>query len=477
MRTASPCRLNAAFLDDQAVLHLLDGLVRGGERAFVVGGAVRNALLGLPATDVDIATTATPDVVTRLFEAEGLQVVPTGIDHGTVTVVVDGVPHEITTFRRDVATDGRRAAVAFSTDIREDAERRDFTVNALYCDRAGRVLDPTGEGLDDLENRRLRFVGLADTRIREDALRILRYFRFRATLGIGGDGWSRDDRTMQVLRDRVELVDGLSRERIGAEMRKLLAAPVVLPVLQEMEDIGLLGRILPGPAPLDLLARLESSRDPRGGLPGLFLRLAILSPEDPARDLRLSRKDCERLRATSWGASIQGAGEAGYRLGKDIGGDALMLCAARGGPAFTAERLAELETGAAAVFPVRAADLPPRLKGRAIGEALARLERDWIGSGFQATRASLLGLEPDVLLFTTETGARVIVPVEEDPRDLGLTDAQRLRIEAGERLEDVLQEHYSARGWISHGRMSAEAAMRFPGGPCNAEDPQQIFAF
>ncbi|MFN3525608.1 MAG: CCA tRNA nucleotidyltransferase, partial [Paracoccus sp. (in: a-proteobacteria)] len=211
--------LPSAILSDPALTRVLRALTADGARVWLVGGAVRNALLDEPVDDVDLATDATPDRVIRLAGAAGLRAVPTGIDHGTVTLVAGGQGFEVTTLRRDVATDGRHATVAFSTDLAEDAARRDFTINALYADPQGRVIDPMS-GLSDLAARRLRFVGDAGARIREDYLRILRFFRFLARYGREADP--------QAVAACAALKDGLSRiarERIGAEMKKLLAAP------------------------------------------------------------------------------------------------------------------------------------------------------------------------------------------------------------------------------------------------------------
>ena len=177
---------------DGNVQRVLALLAEGGFEGRVVGGAVRNALLGAPVKDVDIATTALPEDVIRLAEAAGLGAVPTGVAHGTVTVIADRQPIEVTTLRRDVETFGRQARVVFTTDWREDAERRDFTINALYCDATGTVHDPLG-GYDDLKARRVRFIGEARERIREDYLRILRFFRFTAEYAAGesdSEGWA-----------------------------------------------------------------------------------------------------------------------------------------------------------------------------------------------------------------------------------------------------------------------------------------------
>lgn len=200
---------------------VFDALARAGHEARAVGGSVRNALLGLPVNDVDIATPATPEAVTAAARAAGLAAHPTGIDHGTVTVVSGHIPHEVTTLRRDVETDGRRAVVAYSTDWAEDAARRDFTINALYADADGRVFDPRGTGLPDLDARAVRFIGDADARIREDYLRILRFFRFSACYSAGRCD---EEGLAACARNRAGLTR-LSAERVHAESIKIFASP------------------------------------------------------------------------------------------------------------------------------------------------------------------------------------------------------------------------------------------------------------
>ncbi|HUF57410.1 MAG TPA: hypothetical protein VMM55_12700 [Thermohalobaculum sp.] len=209
-------RIEAEWLARPGLRAVLDAL---GSGALIVGGAVRNTLLGLDPGDVDLATPLPPDEVVRRLEAAGLRAVPTGIEHGTVTAVAMGEPHEITTFRADVETFGRHARVAFSQSLEEDAKRRDFTMNALYARPDGTVLDPLRSGLADLRAHRVRFIGDAHARIREDFLRILRFFRFSA---IYGDGL--DPQGLAAAEALADGIEGLARERIGAEMRRLLAA-------------------------------------------------------------------------------------------------------------------------------------------------------------------------------------------------------------------------------------------------------------
>ena len=281
-----------SFADDPAVGRLLDLLSADGEQAYVVGGAVRNALIGRESGDIDIATTAEPRLVVARAKAAGLRSIPTGIEHGTVTVLVAHRPFEVTTLRRDVETDGRRATVSFSRDIREDAERRDFTMNALYARADGTVLDPVG-GLPDLEARRVRFIGDARTRIREDYLRILRLFRFHADYGEGPlDTEARD--AAIALRAGLER---LSAERIRSEWLKLLAARRAAEVLPTVAEAGFAERVLGGVARLGPFARLLA------GFPAAapIVRLAALAlhgVHDVERlrlRLRLSGAEAEAL--------------------------------------------------------------------------------------------------------------------------------------------------------------------------------------
>ncbi|MCU0854476.1 MAG: CCA tRNA nucleotidyltransferase [Rhodobacteraceae bacterium] len=367
---------------------VFDALEAGGHRAFVVGGCVRNALLGETVTDVDISTDAVPEEVMRLAKAAGLNPVPTGIDHGTVTVVSGGTGHEVTTFRRDVETDGRRAVVAFSTDMADDARRRDFTMNALYADRTGAVIDPLGQGLADLAARRIRFIEDAEARIREDYLRILRFFRFHAWYGHPEDGI--DPETLAPIAANLAGLDSLSRERVGHEMRRLLAAPDPAPSLAAMGATGVLGRVLPGADPR-FVAPLVHAEEHLGIAPDAMRRLAALGGEGVAEALKLSKAEARRLdelgEALAFGAPVA---VLGYRHGADTALDVALLRAALESRLPDATAPAEARRGAAARFPVAAADLMPRLRGAALGQSLRALEADWVASDFSLTREDLL---------------------------------------------------------------------------------------
>lgn len=368
--------------ETQAVCAALTG---GGYQALLVGGCVRNTLLGEPVTDIDIATDALPLTVSVLAEAAGLRPVPTGIEHGTVTVIARGVPHEVTTFRRDVETFGRHATVAFSHRVEDDAARRDFTMNALYATPDGSVIDPLG-GMPDLLARRVRFVGDAHQRIAEDYLRILRFFRFHARYGDPGEGL--DPGGLAACAAHSDQIGTLSRERIGAEMRKLLAARDPAPAVAAMAQSGVLPAVLPGAdaRALPILVHLEA------GVPIHWIRrLAVIDSADAGSHLRLSRSEAARLRAIreEVGAA-RGPAELGYRHGADIAADIVLARAAVLETALPEDWQASVALGAQARFPLSGADLMPGLRGPALGARLKLLEDRWIASGFRLSRDDLL---------------------------------------------------------------------------------------
>ena len=380
-------RIEADWLDSQAARAVLEAYSKAGKTAYFVGGCVRNALLGVPVADFDISTDALPDETIEIAQTAGLKTVPTGIDHGTVTVIALGTPFEVTTFRRDVETDGRRAVVAFSSDVADDARRRDFTMNALYADGLGEVIDPLG-GLGDLLARRVRFIEDADRRIAEDYLRILRFFRFHAWYGDPAQGL--DAAGLAACAAGIGGIDSLSKERIGAEMRKLLAAPDPAPAVAAMDHCGALTRVLPG-ANVAALAPLVHLESVTGLAPDWQRRLASLGGADQTEHLRLSKAEARRLaEVLRLIAQATGPAEAGYRFGKEVAQDAALILAASTTTPMAGDALEAIERGAAAQFPVRAEDLQPQFSGKALGDRLKQLEARWIASGFVAGRAELL---------------------------------------------------------------------------------------
>ena len=385
--------LDADWMRDPATRAVFAALTDAGFAAYAVGGCVRNTLLGRPVSDIDIATDAHPDATTAAAVAAGLKAVPTGAAHGTITVVADKRGFEVTTFRHDVDTDGRHAVVRFSDRLEDDAARRDFTMNALYARPDGAVLDPVG-GLADLRAGRLRFIGDADARIAEDYLRILRFFRFHAWYADPAGGIDADG-----LAACAAGADGLSRvsaERVGHEILRLLAAPDPAPAVAAMAHAGVLARLLPGAdaGALPVLVALEADHGAAmddGGAPDPIRRLVALGGADAAARLRLSRADVQRLGELRAGATDSaGAAELAWRHGTDAARDMVLLRAALTGAAVPDGLAAALVQGAAAVFPVTAADLMRGYRGAALGAELRRLERLWIDSGFALDRSALL---------------------------------------------------------------------------------------
>ena len=378
-------KIAGEWIEAAHVQQVLNMLTDAGHQAFLVGGCVRNALLGQPVADIDISTDAMPERVVALAGATGLKAVPTGIEHGTITVVAEGVGHEITTFRRDVETDGRRAVVAFSTRIEDDAARRDFTMNALYADATGAVVDPMG-GLADLWARRVRFVGDADERIREDLLRILRFFRFHAWYGDPEEGLDADG--LAACAANSAGIETLSRERIGHEMRRLLAAPDPSQSVAAMQATGILARVLPG-ADARALAPLVHLEPPYA--PDWIRRLCVLGGTGHADGLRLSRAEARRAETLAAAlAAGESAAVTAYRHGAEIARDVVLVMAASAGtepPAGWEDRVAQ---GTTAVFPVASGDLMPVFSGAALGARLRELEERWIASGFELSREQLL---------------------------------------------------------------------------------------
>jgi poly(A) polymerase len=399
-----PVRIaDAAWLTHGPLGKLMAALDGDGEEARVVGGAVRNVLIGQAYAEVDVATTALPPEVIRRASAAGFKPVPTGIEHGTVTVVVDHAPFEVTTLREDVETFGRHAVVRFGRDWRADAARRDFTINALSLSRDGVVHDYVG-GLADLAVRRVRFIGQASARIAEDYLRILRFFRFHASYGVGLP----DPEGLHACVCARDGLDRLSRERVRMELFKLLVAPHAVPTLAVMAESGLLGPVLGGVPFLAGMSNMMKVETACGLEPNSVRRLGALGvmvAEDAERlwqRLRLSNAEHDRLAsmADGWWRVRPAADESAarallYRLGPEPFVDRVLLAWARSEALAAAadwRAMATLgERWTAPVFPIKAADLMARgvLKGPRLGAALAAAEEAWIAQGFPRDKGAL----------------------------------------------------------------------------------------
>jgi len=369
---------------------------------------VRNTLIGRPvgsSVDIDIATRLKPDEVTAALQAAKLKAVPTGIEHGTVTAVAGGKPFEITTLRRDVATDGRRAVVAFTEDWGEDAQRRDFTLNSLYARRDGTIFDPTGHGVADARAGRIVFVGEAEARVREDYLRILRFFRFFAWYGTQ----PADAAALAACERLRGDLKTLSAERVSKELLKLLAAPDPRPAVELMARTGVLGEVLPAPIDLDRFAGLVAIEEDQLFETDAVLRLAALLPDDQvgatqfAERLRLSNAERERIAAAlaptpvfkSW-MSPREIRRAIYRLGPKVFRDRAKLAWAR------AERTAATpqwrgmialgEGWTAPAFPLTGEDViaAGAPKGPMVGQVLREVEDWWVDHDFLDDRLSTI---------------------------------------------------------------------------------------
>ena len=367
--------------------HLLAAL--GDAR--VAGGAVRNALLGAAVTEVDVATSLSPDEVMKRAAAAGYSVHPTGLEHGTVTVAREGVAFEVTTLRHDVETDGRRAKVAFTDDWEADARRRDFTMNALYCSASGEVFDPVS-GMDDLLSRRVRFVGDAAQRIAEDYLRILRFFRFHAQYGQGAP----DAAGLAACGALKAGLKQLSAERVRQELMKLLVAPGAVAAVEAMASAGVLGEVLPG-ADVVVFARMAAIDAREGFQPDAVLRLAALAPQmDVKEALRLSNAESARLDGLTCAPVLSPTMDdaelrrARYVLG-DLFAPAVRLCWARSDAEGWHAAYAFADTPVQ-VFALKGADLLALgfKPGPDVGRVLRSLEEIWIASDFSASKEALL---------------------------------------------------------------------------------------
>lgn len=399
---SSLSKIEADWLKRASTQAVFSALAAAGLEGRVVGGAVRNALLGTDVSDIDIATPALPEQVMAAAAAAGLGVVPTGLKHGTVTVVADGVPHEVTTLRHDVETDGRHAVVAFSADWAKDAARRDFTINALYCDRDGTVFDPLG-GLPDLAARRVRFIGDPHERIREDYLRILRFFRFSAEYAAGPFDASGLDAAGEL---RAGLW-GLSRERIRAELVKLLTAPRAVDAVATMTEYGFLSPLLGLATFPSLFARIIELETAAGMEKEPMLRLGLLAvsigehADWLARHLRLSSAEKGDLLAVAEGHLGPGAGSAAearaeiYSIGRRHFLMRALAAAARAGGATSdaiLRLLSDVRDWQVPILPMSGRDLIPLgyEAGPAMGDALRTIEAIWIASDFTASKGQLL---------------------------------------------------------------------------------------
>lgn len=407
MTTLNPKQF--AWMRAPAVTALFDALPNDSVR--FVGGCVRNALLGVEVGDIDLATTLEPKAVVSALKSAGIRTVPTGIDHGTVTAVIDSTPYEITSLRRDVQTDGRRAVVAFTTDWAEDAQRRDLTMNALYADYVGQIFDPTGQGLEDVKARHFRFVGDADLRVREDYLRILRLFRFIAFYGnhptLGQAKIDAD--ALKACRDNAKGLKKLSAERVWSEIKKLLSAPDPRRAVRIMLTNDVLDTVLPEASNVDGLDLIVALERREAIKPDPLLRLMAMSAREPlAMALLVTRmkvSNSEKSRLREWAddataldpdADDRAKRIAIYTAGRQVVMDRARVRAAGADDPIRSSRwmsLVDLAMGwSPPEFPLTGKDLIAAgvEPGEAMGRKLEALRALWVRSGFNAGREQLL---------------------------------------------------------------------------------------
>jgi len=408
MKPLDNIRIENDWLKAASLQALFDILCADNGAARVAGGAVRNALMGEAVNDVDLCTTLLPDEVVRRLESAGHKAIPTGIDHGTVTAVIDGNPYEVTTLREDVETDGRHAVVAFGTDWQKDAERRDLTINALYCDRDGNVYDFIN-GYPDIETKEIRFIGDASQRIREDSLRILRFFRFFAWYGHGRP----DAEGLKACAAGKTLLAGLSVERVWMELKKMLSAPDPGRAILWMRTTGILGGVLPethkwGTDAIPALLRLEQEQnwapDPLFRLMGM-VRPDVETMQTMSKRMTFSNMETDRM--VDWASSNLAKSETHenelqkmlYRGSQQGMLDQMRLEVVHlinRDEEEAAQQMLGLADFASnwerPLLPIKGQDLLDQgaKAGPQLGETLSKLEESWVESGFTKTKDALL---------------------------------------------------------------------------------------
>lgn len=377
-------KINDEWLKNSDTILVMNALKSKGNQAFFVGGCVRNSLLCKPITDIDIATNAHPNEVIALAKKAGLKSIPTGIDHGTITIVSNGSIYEVTSFRKDIKTDGRHATVAYSNEIEDDAKRRDFTLNAIYMTSGGSIVDPLN-GMQDLKKRRVRFIQDPNKRITEDYLRILRFFRFTAEygdpeLGIDPDGLS-------ACAANIDGITLLAKERIGTEIRKILKTHNPSLVLAAMDKAGILSNILPGTTHknIPILVHFENENSINW-----ITRLIVLGGADPTNALRLSNKERREYKNTLKAIRMGNKpSEIAFEFGEIIANSYALAIAALTESSPPRDLKKQISIGSSLEFPIRARDLNG-LHGKQLGDTLKKLKSIWIKSDFTLTKKDLM---------------------------------------------------------------------------------------
>ena len=358
-----------------------------GYQVLFVGGCVRNTILKMPVTDIDLATDAQPEEIIKIAEENNIRFVPTGLAHGTITLIIDNKNYQITTFRTDFDHDGRYAKVEFTESLLLDASRRDLTINALYCNHVGEVIDPLN-GLDDIKKQKIKFIGNPNERIKEDNLRILRFFRFQAIYG--NKNLEIDSIALEACHNHKSKLAALSKERITSELRKILSAPNPLEVIIKMNETGVLNELFQNVSIDSLEAYLKTEEKFKININWLG-RLLSLQATQEEESLKLTRCEFKFLKQTKSAIENQiHVLEFSYYNGVENGKIYSILQNFRHNIILSKNLLNQINSLATKKFPITAKDLMPEIRGKKLGEALRSLEDRWIKSNFTLSKKDLL---------------------------------------------------------------------------------------
>ena len=358
-----------------------------GYQVLFVGGCVRNTILKMPVTDIDLATDAQPEEIIKIAKENNIRFVPTGLAHGTITLIIDNKNYQITTFRTDFDHDGRYAKVEFTESLLLDASRRDLTINALYCNHVGEVIDPLN-GLDDIKKQKIKFIGNPNERIKEDNLRILRFFRFQAIYG--NKNFEIDSIALEACHNHKSKLAALSKERITSELRKILSAPNPLEVIIKMNETGVLNELFQKVSIDSLEAYLKTEEKFKININWLG-RLLSLQVTQEEESLKLTRCEFKFLKQTKSAIENQiHVLEFSYYNGVENGKIYSILQNFRHNIILSKNLLNQINSLATKKFPITAKDLMPEIRGKKLGEALRSLEDRWIKSNFTLSKKELL---------------------------------------------------------------------------------------
>ena len=358
-----------------------------GYQVLFVGGCVRNTILKMPVTDIDLATDAQPEEIIKIAKENNIRFVPTGLAHGTITLIIDNKNYQITTFRTDFDHDGRYAKVEFTESLLLDASRRDLTINALYCNHVGEVIDPLN-GLDDIKKQKIKFIGNPNERIKEDNLRILRFFRFQAIYG--NKNLEIDSIALEACHNHKSKLAALSKERITSELRKILSAPNPLEVMIKMNETGVLNELFQNVSIDSLEAYLKTEEKFKININWLG-RLLSLQVTQEEESLKLTRCEFKFLKQTKSAIENQiHVLEFSYYNGVENGKIYSILQNFRHNIILSKNLLNQINSLATKKFPITAKDLMPEIRGKKLGEALRSLEDQWIKSNFTLSKKDLL---------------------------------------------------------------------------------------